>query len=160
MPKQKKTKVTVTVLEHAIRKNEACIVLDLKVGGEDKAPTVKLGRDLDRALSSFQLYTDTMSEDGANEVFQAAATMGPYFVGNDSGLMAMVMLAKTEAATEELFSTRIRTGVNGISSLLKASGYAVKVRIKPVEQLPIPEADGAAPPAETPAAPPAEPPAA
>ena len=151
MPKQKKTKVTVTALEHAIRKNEACIVLEMKLGAEDKVPTVRHGRDLDRALHSFQLYTDAMTEDGANEVFEAAAIMGPYVIGDDGGLMAMVVLARAEGATEELFSARVRTGVNGISSLLKASGYAVKVRIKPVEQLPIPETEAA------PAAPPVEP---
>jgi hypothetical protein len=143
MPKQKKTKVTVTALEHAIRKNEACIVLEMKLGAEDKEPTAKHGRDLDRALHSFQLYTDAMTENGANEVFKTASVMGPYVIGDEAGLMAMVVLARAEGATEELFSARVRTGVNGISSLLKAAGYGVKVRIKPVEQIVIPATDGA-----------------
>jgi hypothetical protein len=138
MPKLKKTKVTVTVLEHAIRRDETCIVMEMKLGEEDKVPTVKLGRDLDRALHSFQLYADTGS-DAADGVFKAAQPMGPYVVGDDGGLTAMVVLARADGATEELFSSRVRTGVNGISSLLKAAGYGVRVRIRPIEQLPIPE---------------------
>lgn len=151
MPKQKKTKVTVTVLEHAIRKSEACIILELKVGGEDKEPTVKHSRDLDRALQTFRLYADTENDN----VFESAQLQGPYWVGDHEGLMAMVVLAKSQDVTDEMCSTRIRTGANGISSLLKAAGYGVKVRIKPVEQIVIPATDGAAPPAEPPAAPPA-----
>lgn len=150
MPKQKKTKVTVTALQHAIRKNEACVVLELKVGEEDKEPSLKHSRDLDRALQTFRIYADIENDN----VFGAAQLQGPYCIGDNEGLMAMVVLSRAPDVAEEMFSTRVRTGVNGISSLLKGSGYGVKVRIKPVEQLPIPETEGApaVPPAETPSA--------
>jgi hypothetical protein len=156
MPRQKKTKVIVSALEHAIRKNEACIVLELKVGAEDHEPGLRHSRDLDRALQTFRIYADTEN----NSVFASGQLQGPYSIGDSEGLMAMIVLSRAPSIAEEMFSTRIRTGVNGISSLLKAAGYAVKVRIKPAEQLPIPETDGAPVPAETPAAPPAETPAA
>lgn len=161
MPAQKHTKVTVTALQHAIRKNEACIVLEMKIGGEQKEPTVKHGRDLDRALQTFRIYADTEY----SNIFKSALLQGPYVIGDNEGLMAMVVLDRADDVADEDFSTRVRTGVNGISSLLKHSGYSVRIRMKPAEQLPIPETAGAVapPPATTdaaPAAPPAEAPAA
>lgn len=155
MPKQKSTKVTVTALQHAIVKHEACIVLEMKIGSEEKEPTVKHGRDLDRALQTFRIYADTEY----SNIFKSALLQGPYFIGDNEGLMAMVVLDRAEGVTDEDFSARVRTGVNGISSLLKHSGYGVKIRMKPVEQIPIPETDGAVvPPPEAPAASPPPPP--
>jgi hypothetical protein len=155
MPRQKNTRVTVSALQHVAETYcESCVILEMKSGEVDGGVvTRKHANDLGRAIQVFRIYADTsdVREDG---VFEVADFKGPYSVGDGVGLMVLVFLGRRNGVSVEAFSARVRTGVNGVSSLLKQNGYTVKVKIKPVEQLPIPGTEGApaSEPAPTPAA--------
>jgi len=142
MPAQKKTSVSVTVANEIGGGREVCILIEMKIGADDAGNVSRCMRDLQRATQTFQLHADLEDK----SVFAMASTLGPYFYNEQKNVIAIAMLRPQDGADETVVSTKIRTGVNGVGGLLRQGGtYRVKARIKPVEQLSIPETEGAAP---------------
>jgi len=154
MPAQKKTSVSVTVANEIGGGREVCILIEMKIGADDVGNVSRCMRDLQRATQTFQLHADLEDK----SVFAMASTLGPYFYNEQKNVIAIAMLRPQDGADETVVSTKIRTGVNGVASLLRQGTYRVKAKIKPVEQVVIPETESVAPaPAPAPEPVPEEP---
>ena len=155
MPAQKKTSVSVTVADEASGNREVCVLIEMKIGANDVDNMPRCMRDLQRAMQTFHLHAD-LEDTG---VFQGASVHGPYSYNELKNLVCFVRLSPQDGVDHNAFSAKIRTGVHGVGSLLRQGGvYRVKARIKPVEQIVIPETEGVAS-APTPEAVPAQEPA-
>jgi hypothetical protein len=154
MPAQKKTIVSVTVANEISGGRDICILIEMKIGSDDAGNVLRCMRDLQRATQTFKLHADLEDK----SIFAMTNTLGPYFYNEQKNVISIAMIRPAEGIEESAFSTKIRTGVNGVASLLRQGTYRVKAKIKPVEQVVIPETEGMAPaPAPVPEPVPEEP---
>jgi len=135
MPAQKHTIVSITAARNIANGAEACIVMEMRFGGEDVSNPDKCMRDMQRALQTFQIHADVEDKN----VFRGSVMHGPYSLGDQKGVIAVTVFLPREGVDENAFSAKIRSGVNGVTSLLRQGSYRVKARIKPIEQLELPE---------------------
>jgi hypothetical protein len=142
MPAQKKTSVSVTVANEITGGREVCILIEMKIGADDTENVSRCMRDLQRATQTFQLHADLEDK----SVFSFASTLGPYFYNDQKNVIAIARLCPQDGVDETVLSAKIRTGVNGVGSLLRQSKvYRVRAKIRPVEQVVIPETEGVSP---------------
>lgn len=138
MPAQKHTIVGVTAARRGMHEGETCVLLEMKFSVGDSENPEKCLRDMSRALQTFQIHADI---DDRN-TFMSSKMHGPYSLGDQKGVIAMTILVPQEGVDDVAFSAKVRSGVNGVTSLMKQSGYRVKTRIKPIEQLELQGTDG------------------
>lgn len=142
MPAQKKTNVSVTVADEISGGQGICVLIEMKIGSDDTGNESRCMRDLQRALQTFHLHADLEDK----TAFSSAVVFGPYSYNDQKNLISFARLHPQDGVDRNSFSAKIRTGVHGVSSLLRQGGtYRVKARIKPVEQVTIPGTDGGAP---------------
>ena len=150
MPAQKKTAVSVTVADEISGGQGICVLIEMKIGSADVDNSGRCMRDLQRALQTFHLHADIEDK----STFQEAMVYGPYSYNEQKNLISFVRLNPQDGVDKNALASKIRTGVHGVGSLLRQGGiYRVKAKIKPVEQIVIPETEGATPapaPAPTP----------
>ena len=140
MPAQKKTIVNLTVTEHA-KGNESCLMMEMKFGKEDQTPVDDHARNVGRAVQTFELYADVNNK---NIFFAETSLFGPYAIDFDDrkGFMTFLLFAPNNESDQSAFWARVRVGVNSMAGLLRQSGYRVRVRIRPIKQLDLPETAG------------------